>query len=189
MTTHSYGEELLNGIQLGLNLFNAVDTDVNIELVIKNTNASPEDTIAAIDELVMKDKVIAIIGPLSQAASAAAAQKAREHGVPVITFTQKPDITKGGEWVFRNYLTPEKEVDALVKKAISDRGMLRFGIFYPDTSYGKYLMNIFWDKVDELGGEITAVEHYKPGDTDFAEGIRKMSGLYYPRPKSVIESA
>ncbi len=181
-----YGEELLNGIELGLDLFGAADTGISIELVIKNTNASPEDTTSAIDELVMKDKVIAIVGPLSQTASAAAAQKAMEHGVPIITFTQKPGITKGGEWVFRNYLTPEKEVDALVKKAI-DMGMLRFGIFYPDTSYGKYLMNIFWDKVDELGGEITAVEPYKPGDTDFKDGIKKMAGLYYPRPRSVIE--
>ncbi|NLD36919.1 MAG: ABC transporter substrate-binding protein [Desulfatiglans sp.] len=182
-----YGEELLNGIELGLDIFGAGEAGAPIELVIKNTNASPEDTITAITELIQKEKVIAILGPLSQAASAAAAKKAQEHGVPIITFTQKPSIIKEGNCVFRNYLTPEKEVDALVTKAIGDMGMLRFGIFYPETSYGKYLMNLFWDRVDEMGGIITAVESYKPGDTDFAEGIKKMAGLYYPRPKSVIE--
>ncbi|GEM_PF-253717 len=182
-----YGEELLNGIELGLDLFNTLDTGVLIELVIRNTNASPEDTVKAIEELIQKERVIAILGPLSQAASAAAAKKAQEHGVPIITFTQKPSIIKEGDWVFRNYLTPDKEVDALVTKAIGEMGMLRFGIFYPDTSYGKYLMNLFWDRVDEMGGEITAVESYKPGDTDFGSGIKKMAGLYYPRPRSVIE--
>ncbi len=182
-----YGEELLNGIELGLDLFNTGDAGVSIELVIKNTNASPEDTVNAITELIQKEKVIAIVGPLSQAASAAAAKKAQEHGVPIITFSQKPSIVKEGNWVFRNYLTPEKEVEALVTKAIGDMGMLRFGIFYPDTSYGRHLMKTFWDRVDGMGGEITAVESYKPGDTDFADGIKKMAGLYYPRPKSVIE--
>jgi len=33
-----------------------------------------------------------------------------------------------------------------------------------------------------MGGEITAVESYKSGDTDFAEGIKKMVGLYFPDP-------
>jgi ABC-type branched-subunit amino acid transport system substrate-binding protein len=183
-----YGEEILKGLQLGLDLFDTGEAGVSIELVIKNTNASPEDTVIAIEELIQKENVIAIIGPLSQAASAAAAKKAQEDGVPIITFTQKPDITKVGEWVFRNYLTPDKEVEALVTKAIGDMGMLRFGIFYPDTSYGRHLMKTFWDRVDEMGGEITAVESYKPGDTDFANGIKKMAGLYYPRPKSVIET-
>lgn len=182
-----YGEELLNGIQLGMDLFSMNDTDITVELIIKNTNAEPEDTLAAVTELIIKDKVIAIIGPLSQSASVAAAKKAQEHGVPIITFSQKPDITKEGDQVFRNYLTPAKEVDALVTRAVNEMGMFRFGIFYPDTSYGNYFMNIFWEKVEEMGGEITAVESYKSGDTDFAEGIKKMTGLYYPRPESVIE--
>ncbi|MBN1907535.1 MAG: penicillin-binding protein activator [Deltaproteobacteria bacterium] len=182
-----YGEEILKGLQLGLDLFGEGEAGVSIELVIRNTNASPEDTVNAITELIQKESVIAIIGPLSQSASAAAAKKAQEDGVPIITFTQKPDITKVGEWVFRNYLTPDKEVEALVTKAIGDMGMLRFGIFYPDSSYGRHLMQTFWDRVDEMGGEITAVESYKADDTDFADGIKKMAGLYYPRPRSVFE--
>src|SRR4030042_5678472 len=46
------------------------------------------------------------------------------------------------------------------------------------------MMNLFWDKVEELGGWITAVESYKTDDTDFADGSRKMVGLYYPRTES-----
>jgi ABC-type branched-subunit amino acid transport system substrate-binding protein len=64
--------------------------------------------------------------------------------------------------------------------------MKRFGIFYPDNTYGRFMMNLFWDKVEELGGEITAVESYKTDDTDFTDGIRKMVGLYYPRTESTI---
>ncbi|NLA75619.1 MAG: ABC transporter substrate-binding protein, partial [Deltaproteobacteria bacterium] len=153
-----------------------------------NTNTPQGGTVAAINELIQLEMVVAVIGPLSQSASTVAAKKAQEQGVPIITFSQRPDITKGSEWVFRNYLTPDKEVEALVKKAIGDMGMLRFGIFYPDSSYGSHLMTVFWDTVEEMGGEITASESYKPGDTDFSEGIKKLAGLYYPRPKSVVDA-
>jgi ABC-type branched-subunit amino acid transport system substrate-binding protein len=182
-----FGEELLNGIQLGMDIFNSSDTDVTLELIIRNTNGSPEDTITAMDDLILKEKVIAIIGPLASSASAEAAKRAQEYGVPIITFTQKQNITEEGDMVFRNFLTPSKEMDVLVSKAVNEMGMSRFGIFYSETRFGNNLMNLFWDKVEELGGEITAVESYKEGDTDFSEGIKKMIGLYYPRPESVFE--
>ncbi|MBN2420341.1 MAG: penicillin-binding protein activator [Deltaproteobacteria bacterium] len=182
-----YGEELLNGIQLGMDIFNASDRDIPIELVIRNTNYSSEETLAAIDELIFEEKVIAVIGPLSSAASASAAKKAQEYGVPIITFTQKQDITEEGDMVFRNYLTPSRELDVLLNRAVKEMGMSRFGIFYPETSYGKFFMNLFWDRIEEMGCEITAVESYKSGDTDFSEGIKKMVGLFYPRPESIFE--
>ena len=181
-----YGEELLNGIQLGMDIFKDSNEDVSIELVIKNTNGSSEDTLKAVDELIFKEKVIAIIGPLASAASVTAVKKAQAYGVPIITFTQKQNITDEGDMVFRNYLTPSRELDVLLNR-VFNMGMSRFGIFYPDTFYGNYFMNLFWDKVEERGGEITAVESYKAGDTDFAAGIKKMVGLYYPRPDSVVE--
>ena len=182
-----YGEEMLSGIQLGMDIFNNSNTGISLELVIKNTNASPEDTLAAIDELIFKENVVAIIGPLAESASVTAAKKAQEYGVPIITFTQKQDITEEGDMVFRNYLTPSKEMDVLINKVVYDMGMSQFGIFYPDTSYGNYFMNLFWDKVEKTGGEITAVESYKTDETDYADGIKKMVGLYYPRPESIIE--
>jgi branched-chain amino acid transport system substrate-binding protein len=117
----------------------------------------------------------------------AAARKAQELGVPIVTLTQKEGITKEGDMVFRNFLTPVKEMDRLVSKAIDEMGMVRFGILYPDSAYGRYMLNLFWDRVDKAGAQITAVESYGAELTDFTEEIRKMVGLYYPRPASIVE--
>ena len=182
-----FGEEILNGIQLGMDIFNSSNEDVYIELIVKNTNASSDDTLRAVEELIANDDVTAIIGPLATSSSVAAVKKTQEKGVPIITFTQKQNITKEGDMVFRNYLTPSSEIDMLLKKAFNDYGMTRFGIFYPETTYGNYFMNLFWDKVEEIGGEVTAVESYKAKDTDFSDGIKKMVGLHYPRPDSIFE--
>jgi ABC-type branched-subunit amino acid transport system substrate-binding protein len=181
-----YGEELLNGIQLGMDIFEKSGSDQGLELIIRNTNGTEEDTIAGLEELVDKEKVMAIIGPLASGPATAAVKKAQELGVPIISFTQKTGITNEGDMVFRNFLTPSKEVEALLNRSINEMGMERFGIFYPDNAYGRYLMNILWDRVEEMGGIITAVESYKTEDTDFETGIKKMVGLYYPRPESVV---
>jgi ABC-type branched-subunit amino acid transport system substrate-binding protein len=90
--------------------------------------------------------------------------------------------------VFQNFLTPAVEVDRLVQRATRQMGLSRFAILYPDSAYGRTLMNLFWDKVEEAGGSITAVETYKPDETDFAVEIKKMVGLHYPRPESVVQA-
>jgi ABC-type branched-subunit amino acid transport system substrate-binding protein len=182
-----YGREILNGIQLGMDIFKGSEGDQGLELVIRDTKGSIEDTVTGIEELVQKERVMAIMGPLASATANAAVKKAQELGVPIITFTQKEGITREGDMVFRNYLTPSKEVEAVVNKSIKEMGMKRFGIFYPDNTYGRFMMNLFWDKVEELGGQITAVESYKTDDTDFTDGIRKMVGLYYPMTESTIQ--
>jgi hypothetical protein len=67
-------------------------------------------------------------------------------------------------------------------------GLPRFAILYPDTAYGRTLMNLFWNKAELEGGSITAIESYKPEETDFAVEIKKMVGLHYPRPESVVQA-
>ncbi|MBW2063427.1 MAG: penicillin-binding protein activator [Deltaproteobacteria bacterium] len=180
-----YGQEVLNGIQLGMGLFEERAGDQPIELVIKDTAGDPDIAVKGVEELALQDKAIAIIGPLASRPALAAAKKAQELGIPIITLTQREDIALEGSMVFRNFLTPSEEVETLVHGAIRNMGLRRFAILYPDNSYGRFLMNLFWDKIEELGGTITGVESYEPDQTDFEVEIRKMVGLYYPRPESV----
>ena len=181
-----YGQEVLNGLLLGMKVTDlSGETETDLELVIRDTKGEITATIAAVEDLVKNEKAIAIIGPLASKTALAAAKKAQELRVPIITMTQKADIVAEGDMVFRNYVTPAKEVARLLELAIQERSWHRFGILYPDNSYGRYLMNLFWDRTEEMGGAITAVESYEPDQTDFADEIKKMVGLYYPRPESV----
>jgi ABC-type branched-subunit amino acid transport system substrate-binding protein len=180
-----YGQEVLNGIQLGIGLFNQSEGGRSLDLIIRDTQGDPDVAVALVEELAVKSKVMAIIGPLASKSALAAAKRAEELGIPIITLTQKEGVTLEGDMVFRNFMTPSKEINRVVDKAITGMSLKRFGILYPDNSYGRFFMNLFWDKVAEMGGSITAVESYNPDETDFAAEIKKMIGLHYPRPKSV----
>jgi branched-chain amino acid transport system substrate-binding protein len=183
-----YGEEVLNGIQLGAGFFpESKKQDQGLELFVRDTRGEPDLAASEVEEMASKERILAIIGPLMSKSATAAAKKAQELGVPLVTLTQKEGITSEGNMVFRNFLTPAREVSRLVDKVAGEMGLRRFAILYPENAYGRYLMNLFWDRIEEYGGIVTAVESYKPAQTDFASQIKKMVGLYYPRPESVAQ--
>ncbi|MFC1883591.1 penicillin-binding protein activator [Thermodesulfobacteriota bacterium] len=182
-----YGEEVLNGIQLGMGLFRGGGNDKYPELIIRDTKGDPDEAVKGLKELVEEEKVMAVIGPLSSRAALPVAKEAQKLKVPLIALTQKKDITSEGDMIFRNFMTPAKEVEKVVSLAIGELGLRRFAILYPDNSYGKYLMSLFWDRLSEMGGIVTAVESYAENETDFADQIKKMTGLYYPRIESEEE--
>ena len=183
-----YGEQVLNGIEEGSGILDdAAGGGGDLELVIRDSKANAEAAVAALEELAKTEKVMAVIGPISSRASTAVAVKAREIGVPVILLTQKEGVTGTGDMVFRNFLTPSREVARLLETAMERMGIRRFAILYPDNSYGRFYMNRFWDGLEERGGTVTAVASYSPDQTDFADQIKKMTGTYYPRPPGVEE--
>ncbi|MGD8386933.1 MAG: penicillin-binding protein activator [Desulfobacteraceae bacterium] len=181
-----YGEETLNGIQMAAAPWLDESSGPEIELLIRDTRGDADVTAAAVEELARESRVMAIIGPLSSKAAQAAAAKAQELGVPIITMTQKEDLPRIGDMVYRNFLTPSMQVEALLDRAVHILGLHRFGILYPDNPYGHHFMNLFWDGLEALGCEVTAVESYAPDKTDFADEVQRMLGLYYPRPASVV---
>jgi len=182
-----YGEEVLNGIQLGAGVFGERGQGPNLELVIRDTKGDPDTALSGLEDLVDNANVSAIIGPLSSRTAVPVAKKAQELGVPIIAITQKKGVTEQGDMVFRNFLMPSQEVNRLVDTTISRFGIKRFCILYPDNSYGRFFMNLFWDRVEEMGGMVTCVESYRPDQTDFADQINKAVGLYYRRPDSLVK--
>jgi len=182
-----YGEEVLKGVELGLGVHWDQTAETGLELLIRDTKGRPEEALAALENLVIDEKIMAIIGPVSSRAAIAVARKAQEMGVPVIALTQREGVVEEGEMIFRNFLTPSQEIDGLIDVAMGQMGLKHFGILYPDNAYGRYSMNLFWDRLNDMGGTVTAVESYGVDDTDFADQIKKMVGLYYPRPASLVQ--
>ncbi len=179
-----YGNRALKGIELAFNQFIAKAVDPSVSLIIKDTGADPAKAREAMQELI-KEQVAAIIGPMVTAETVAPI--AQDYGIPIITITQKDNITEIGNNVFRNFLTPKLQVETLVSFASQKLGVKTFAVLYPDEKYGSTFMNLFWDEVIKHGGTIVGVESYNPSHTDFADPIKKLVGLYYEVPGDLKE--
>ena len=177
-----YGNRALTAVELALNQFSANNSGPSIKVIIKDTASDPAKAAMAVKEL-YDENVAAIIGPFITAESAATA--AQNKGIPIITLTQKDNITRIGDYVFRNFFTPGKQVETLVSFVVDALGVKKFAILYPDEKYGTTFMNLFWDQVIAHGGSVVGVESYNPTHTDFADPIKKLVGLYYKVPEDL----
>lgn len=181
----SFGSRALMGIEFALNQFNSQPHVNPIQLLIKDSKGVPKEATSVVESLVLKDGVIGVIGPMVTSESAAI--RAQDLKCPIMTLTQRPDITKLGDYVFRNFLTFSLQVKAIVAYAAQELGIKKFAVLYPEERYGISFMNTFWDELILHGAELVGVESYGPDQTDFADAIKRLVGLYYPRPEEPAE--
>ena len=175
-----YGEKALQGIQAALGLMSPLpeaESSNSFTLVTVDSGTDPLKAAQAVTDLAGRDHVLAVSGPLFSRPSKAAAQAAERSGVPMITLSADPSIPKTGENVFRRALSDSQQINSLVTMVHDRLMMTRFAILYPDTVYGREMMNRFWDELDKRGAKVTAVASFPPGVTDFGPQIRAMVGL------------
>jgi ABC-type branched-subunit amino acid transport system substrate-binding protein len=175
-----YGQKALQGIQAAFGFLSA-PTDTQpatvFNLVVKDSGADPIQAAQAVRDLSETDQVITIIGPIFSRTTRAAAEAAEESGTPIISLSPDPEIPALGRNVFRRSLLDSQQITTLVR-LVNDRLMMnRFAFLYPDSPYGREMMNLFWDEIDKRGGEVVAAESFPPGQTDFGPQIRGMVGL------------
>ena len=164
-----FGERVLQGVQLATKETEVPGKIPLISLAVRDSKGSPWEAEKLVEELVTKEKVIAIIGPLLSSTAERAAKKAQQMKVPLLTFSQKE---MRGDYLFQNSLTPSDQVQTLVDYAIRDLDLRTFAVFYPNSPYGLYFKNLFAQEVSRRGGKISGVVVYQEDQTDFSQEIK-----------------
>lgn len=172
----SLGQQALNAIRMGLDLNNP---DNKFRLALFDSQGNPEHAANGVEKLVKEDKAIVLLGGFTAREAASIATRAELLNTPYFGFSQKSGLTNIGDYVFRNSVTPEMQVDRLVQFAFEKLSARKFAILFPNDSYGVEFSSIFWDYILARGGEITAAQTYDPKETDFTEPIQKLVGTYY----------
>lgn len=176
----AFGQKSLMGIQLAAGVFgDNKNSKPPIKLAVMDSQSDPEVARMAVEKLMQEDHVLAIIGPLGNDEAATTASQCAMSGIPNISLSQKDDLDGLGQYVFRMAMSNRNQVRRLVDYAMDKLSMTRFGVIYPEDRYGQELTKYFWDEVLRKGGEITAVESYPTGQTDFREQVKKLLGVYY----------
>jgi ABC-type branched-subunit amino acid transport system substrate-binding protein/predicted negative regulator of RcsB-dependent stress response len=171
-----YGDMALKAVQFAVSDFISKNPDIKIKLLIEDNQSLESGSKEAAEKLI-KNKVSAIIGPFHTAE--AACEYSEKNLVPIIAMTHKPSITKNKSYVFRHFITPPMQAEALINFAKEKLSITTFAILYPDESYGETFMNSFFDAAKQNNCKIMGVEKYNPESSDFSIPIRKLTGLYY----------
>ncbi len=169
-----YGQNLLNGIKLGIEKTYSETASPHIRLLTKDTESKPDKAAIKAKELIQED-VSVILGPLTSEESVGAGCVANCHGIPILLPTASfEDIAKIGEYVFQLALSPEKIGRGVAEYALKEMNLNYFAVLSPDDKYGTSVSEAFKLEVEKLGGKVVDVEYYSRGATDFGSNLSNL---------------
>lgn len=155
------GRDTKQGFELAVEANN--NKDPKVTLIAKDPGADSAGVSASVRELVTGSGVSVIAGPLLTEPAVAAAQTAREVGVPIVSLS-KSESFQTGSGVFRLGATSSSQIEALVNSAYGEYGITRFAIAYPQSSAGTEILEAFRRKVAALGLAVELELNYQASD-------------------------
>jgi len=145
-----------------------------IELVIKDSGASPEKAVSFAKQLIEEEKVFAIIGP-STSGETMAIKNIAEEGKTILLSCAAAEVIVNpvAKYVFK---TPQKDSYAVVKifQQMKKMGISKIGILSSNTGFGKAGKEQLEKLAPENGVQIVISEVYDKAATDLTAEVTKL---------------
>ena len=188
---HGVGEELLDGIRLATDEYNA-ESMPKVNLEVRDSERDAGVAARQVSELSADSQILSILGPVFSNEVLAAAEIANRRGAPLLTPTATATgIASIGRYVFQanpDFLTRGR---AVAQYAWLARGAHRFAVLAASDSADRATTESFIQEVLDLGGQIVDVEYYTPGQTDLRDELTalRQRGLELTEPIVISFSA
>ncbi len=171
----AYGEKAMRGVRLASSDFkrnNPGATKPKIKII--NSGNDPDNVNKALDKIINKPTTAALLGPLMSNTAHAVSRLAQKRKVPVIVLSQRSAVPALGNYVFRNFLTPEDQARTLAHYACNDLSLDTFAILHPENTYGRDLAIYFSHAIEEQNCTIVATHSYAASTVDFSGAIKEL---------------
>jgi ABC-type branched-subunit amino acid transport system substrate-binding protein len=170
-----YGNDLLNGIRLAMDIAKEQWGLSSVGLVVKDTTTLTAPLRVEMQQLLDEFQPRAVIGPLLSREIRSLARLPDDYATPFITPSSTLlNVRQYGSYWFNTAMTSSVQAKRLVEYAVMNLGYHRFCIIHPKTAYGRELADMFRREVVHSGGEVIAVEEYTEEQTDVAEQLRRL---------------
>jgi ABC-type branched-subunit amino acid transport system substrate-binding protein len=166
------GKRALNGLEFAVYNFNNRHAGLfSAKLLIQDTAGATEQALAGLKELAQK--VSAVIGPMI-AVGPEVQNKAIDYNIPLIMLSNKSKIEQSEDFIFRNFLTPKNQVEAIVSYAVLQLGIKKFAVLYPDENYGRDFMKLLNEELEKHNGYVSAAAAYDINAVDFSDYVKRL---------------
>ncbi len=147
---------------------------IKIELIVKDTGASPEKAVSMAKQLIEENQVFAIIGPSTSGESMQVKQLAEESGTLLLSCAAAEVIVQPvAKWVFKS---PQSDSDAArrIFERVKKLGLTKIGVLTSNTGFGKAGKAQLEKLAPGYGLTIVANEVYDKAATDLTAEVTKM---------------
>ena len=145
-----------------------------IKLVNYDDQGSPEEAVKIANKMIQVDKVDAILGSLTSSNVLAAGGIYNEAKIPTIGTGNSPTwMQQGWEYVFRAGLNTALSMPHVTEKMLN-LDVKKVAVFRGLDDAAKTSAETFIEEAKKAGIEVTTIESYTEGDTDFSGQVAKM---------------
>jgi branched-chain amino acid transport system substrate-binding protein len=173
----TFGTQVDNGIKLAIDEINGAGGVLGkkIELVTEDTQSQTSGAQNAVEKLIGRDQVVALIGEVASGRTMAAAPIAEREKIPMLTpastnekATMNEKTGKVLDYVFRICFIDPFQGEVMAKFAVQNLGLKRVAVLRDNANaYSVGLAKNFIDKFTAMGGEIVEEQAYEGGQNDF----------------------
>jgi branched-chain amino acid transport system substrate-binding protein len=159
-----------------------------IELVIEDGACNPAQSVNAAEKLVVRDKVVALLGAFCSTSTAAMMEVARKHKVPLITsISTAAQLTEqNNQYFFRAVATTPMLGAAFggeLPKAVKAK---RFAFLVINDDWGRSMVSSYPKSIEAAGGSIVGTEFFQSNELQFLSQITKIKSM---NPDAIILAA
>jgi branched-chain amino acid transport system substrate-binding protein len=176
--TATFGTSTDEGLRLAMEEINAQGGVLGkkIEVVTEDDQSKPTEAVNAVEKLINRNKVVAIIGEVASSNSLAAAPVAQSAGIPMLSpASTNPTVTQTGDFIFRSCFIDPFQGGVMAKFAVNELHAKKLAILYDvNSDYSIGLREFFTNEIKALGGQIVTDEAYTQQDVDFRGQLTKI---------------
>lgn len=147
-----------------------------IKLIVEDGKGDPVESVTAVEKLIRRNKVPAIIGCWASSATLAAMPIVKRNGIPLLVETSTaPMITdQKNEWTFR--FTSNNDIDgALMEKFLVPKlGFKKAAYMAVNNDWGRSMYKAVSMIMKKTGGEVMLVEYFSPAESNFTPMLTKI---------------
>lgn len=144
-----------------------------------NTEAIPEVSVQLAESLIVKDEIVALIGPNRSSHAAVVGPVAQKHRIPMVTTTAtNPNVTQAGDFVFMASFTDSFQGAVMAQFAKMELGISTAAIITRSGDlYTEGISEFFASNFVSLGGNVVANASFEAGTTDFTEQLTQIAEM------------
>ncbi len=170
--TSSFGQSTKNGVEMAADEINKAGGIIGrtVQIITEDDQGEPNKAATVVTKLINQDKVQALLGEVASSNSLAAAPKAQEAKVPMISpSSTNPAVTQVGDYIFRVCFIDPFQGEVMAKFSANNLKAKRAAILYDfNSDYSRGLYQFFKKSFISLGGQIVSEQSYTQGDRDFS---------------------
>ena len=176
-----FGVRILRGIHLA---FSDSLAEGGFRLIIEDSKSSGIIGLHAINKLIKKHKVAAIIGGIESESATSYFEEIRKYQVMFLSLAKvvAPRETKNSLLV-EIPGSIESEVRSILQRVSSKLPESRVALVYPKNALGESYIDVFWELSSKYGVRVVDAVSFDPSKKDLRDPIRDLLGLRYERER------